>query len=1456
MADLSSKSYAKVVDLISEGEIQGLKDGNKSIYLNNTPLQNADNTYNFQGVTVETRTGTQNQSYIALAGTDNTEISNVVSVGVTVQQATPIVRTISNSYINAARVTLNFPQLRTFNNDGSTGGASVDIKIAVQYSGGSYTDVITDTVSGRASDSYQKNYLINLTGAFPVNIRVTRVTADSSDPKVANAFAWNSYTEITYAKTRYPNSALAALRFDAEQFSSFPERAYLIRGIKVRIPSNATVDTVTYPGRITYVGTWDGLFKSVREWTNDPCWCLFELLTNSRFGFGNYVDATQLDKWSFYAASQYCNELTSNGFGGYEPRFSCNVNIQQNADAYRLINDMASVFRAMPYWSVGSLTVSPDKPATSSYLFTLANVTEEGFSYSGSSEKTRSTVAVVKYFDMNLRDFAYEQVEDQTAIAKYGVQTKQIEAFACTSRGQANRLGRWLLYSEQYESEVVAFTTSIAEGVIVRPGMVIDVADPVRSGTRVGGRITTATTLAVTVDDATGLTMAGAPTLSVVLPTGLVETRNVASISGKVLTVSAAFSVAPNANSVWIIETNTLQTTQWRVISVVEKDDCQYTINALSYNASKYTAIEQNLALQTRNVTTLNSLPATPTGLTIAESLYEYQNQVKAQISVSWQPVTTVGQYQLRWRKDYSNWTTVDCYGPTFELMDITPGFFEFQVYSVNAINQLSTSALSGSITALGKTAPPSGVSALTYTVDPNIGVTLNWAAISDIDLDFYEIRRGTVWGSATYVTQIKATSLKIGYLDDGTYTYLVKAVDTSGIYSTNAASVAVTISGAAATTITSSVQSTDLVLTWVKPAVTTYQIDYYRVTYGGTYATSTELAKTQSTTFTVPINWTGSRTFWVAPVDKVGKFTDPPASSIVTISQAAAPTVSGSASGSTAVLSWNAVAGTLPTDSYEVRQGATFATATVIANVTALTYTLKATWSGSQTFWVVAKDANGNYGSGGSVVVTIATAAAPTLTSTFSGQNVVFGWTAIKGTLDTDYYLLKRGASWAAGTAVATIYSTAYTLKVDWGGIATFWLAAVDVNGNEGTPVSLNVTVTVPTAPTLTQQVIDNNVLLRWNDVTQTLPILNYELRKGASWAAATVIGTKQGGFTTVFETAAGSYTYWLAGIDSAGNYGTPGSVTALVNQPPDYVLKLSQNSTWSGTKTNIITAETGQLVNVNTTETWTTHFTSRSWTSPQDQINAGYSYFLMPSTTTASYEEEVDYGTLLAGTKVTSTLTSSVVAGTTTITPTIRTRGTTSTAATYSQATTTITVTSTAHGLAVGDYVYLSFTTGTATTDTYVVATSAANTFTVTSATSATTSGNVNWIKWTSYAGLSEVFATSFRYFRVRYDFASVGGDDLQLLTALNVRLDSKLRNDSGTGTANSADTGGTTVNFNLAFVDVDSISVTPTTTSAVIAVYDFVDAPNPTSFKVLLFNTSGTRVSGGFSWSARGV
>jgi predicted phage tail protein len=725
---LDSKQYAKVLDLISEGEIQGLKDGHKSIFINNTPLQNADGTYNFQNVTIETRTGTQNQTYIPITA----DIEDEKPVNVTVNQSTPIVRSLTDSNINAARITITVPQLQEITNKGDQLGASLSLAISVQYNNGGYTEVITDTISGRSSDPYQKSYLVNINGAFPVDIKVTRTSADSSSGLIANSFNWSSYTEIIYTKLKYPNSALVALRVDAEQFNSIPSRSYLVRGIKVRIPSNATVDSAT--GRLVYSGIWNGSFGAA-AWTSDPAWIMWDLLTSSRYGFGDHIKAEQLDKWAFYSASVYASALVPDGFGGQEPRFSCNVNIQTQEEAFKLINDLSSVFRAMPYWATGSLTITQDKPADSAYLFTLANVTEEGFNYQSSSRKTRPNVAVVSYLDLTSRDVAYEVVEDAESISKYGVLKDEISAFACTSRGQAHRLGEWLLYTDRYESEVVSFTASL-ESLMVRPGQIIEIMDPVRSVQRRGGRIITATTTTVTVDDAANLPTSNA-TLSVILPNGTVETRNITNRVGVVLYINAAtpFSVAPNANSIWIVGTNDIQTSTWRVISVSEQEQAKYTITALAYNAGKYDYVERDIRLENRDITNLNTNPDAPTNLTAEELLYEDNGLVKSKIIASWTPVLGVSRYQISWRRQNGNWTTTQQTRSDFDILDTSPGLYEVQVASISAGGLPSVSPAALSFTAFGKTAVPGNVQNLSFeAISPNSG-RLRWSPTVDLDV-------------------------------------------------------------------------------------------------------------------------------------------------------------------------------------------------------------------------------------------------------------------------------------------------------------------------------------------------------------------------------------------------------------------------------------------------------------------------------------------------------------------------------------------------------------------------------------------------------------------------------------------------------------------------------------------------------------------------------------------------
>ena len=791
---LDSRQYAQLIDLISEGEIEGLKDGYKSIFVNNTALQNADGTYNFQNVDVWTRNGTQNQDYIPIAADSESE----KSVGITVKKATPIVRTITSTNVNAARLTITLPQLQRFTDQGDIVGASVQLQIAVQYNGGGYTTVIDDTITGRTGDQYQRNYLVNLDGAFPIDIKVTRVTDDSPSSKLVDAFNWSSYTEIIYAKLRYPNSALVALRVDAEQFSSIPSRSYLVRGIKVRIPSNATVDQTT--GRLVYNDIWDGTFTAA-TWCSDPAWVLYDLLTSSRYGFGDHIDATQLDKWAFYACSQYCSGLVPDGFGGTEPRFSCNINIQTQDDAYKLINDMCSVFRAMPYWSTGALTVTQDAPADSSYLFTLANISEEGFSYSSGSLKTRPTVCVVSYLDLDLRDIAKESVENHDAISKYGVITREISAFACTSRGQARRLGEWLLYSEWNESEVVSFTASIDAGVLVRPGQIIEISDPVRAGSRRGGRINSAASnSSITVDDATGLTLGTSPQLSVILPDGSVETKTVSSIAGNVFTISTPFSSKPNVNSIWIYQTTDLQTSTWRVLTVEERDQCQYGITALAYNAGKYDYIERNVPLQQRDITNLNAIPDPPINLQASETLYENQGRALAKIIVSWRPVFGVLQYSIRWRGQNGNWTTANIQRPDYEILDTSAGVYEIKVYSLNAAGKPSTQPATLTYTAQGKSAPPADVTGAYANVINPQSVEIAWNLHPDLDvrvggkilIRHTPLTSGATWPYATTVVPAVNGNQTRAVVPFMAGTYLLRAVDDSGNLSLNATQIAV----------------------------------------------------------------------------------------------------------------------------------------------------------------------------------------------------------------------------------------------------------------------------------------------------------------------------------------------------------------------------------------------------------------------------------------------------------------------------------------------------------------------------------------------------------------------------------------------------------------------------------------------------------------------------------------
>ena len=728
---LQSVQFASVLDLISEGEIDGIEGGAKGIYLDGTPVQSSSGVDNFTGYTIVTRNGAEDQPYIP--NTNGTESEEPVNVEIT--KVASVTRQITDSDVDRARITVQLPALQIIEDDGDIIGHSVQIRCRVQYNGGGYTTVFEDTISGKTTNAYQRDYIINLTGAFPVDIKLERISDDESSARRQNRTFWYSYTKIIDEKFKYPNSALAFLRFDSRQFKSIPARKYLVRGIKVVLPSNATVDTTTYLGRVTYAGVWNGSLEGAARWCSDPAWCLWDLLTNTRYGAG--IPASSLDRYDFYAISQYCNELVSNGRGGLEPRFSCNMLINSRDEVYSVIQEFVALFRGIAYYGAGAMVVLQDKPSNPQYLLTPANVVDGLFNYSGSSQKARHTTATVAYQDYdNLGEVSFEYVEDAAAVAKYGIINKDIKAVGCYSQGQAHRVGKWALLSEQNLTETVTFSVSIDSGIVMRPGMVIDVADPVKSGYRRGGRIAAATTTTVTLDDATGITLGTSPTISVLLPTGLVETRSIsAPLAGNVVTVSSAFSEAPNPESIWVMENTSLQTQQFRVVSVAEAEDGIYGVTALAYNSSIYAAIESDLKLQTRNISNLSAQPDSPTNVVGTEHLYTDGQNVRTAFELSWvPPLQLVQSYRVIYRLNNDNWQQIETNNPSTRINGLDAGRLEVRVQSINSIGTPSTPA-TATFDLAGKTAPPGNVQNLTIEPISANSARLRWDATVDLDV-------------------------------------------------------------------------------------------------------------------------------------------------------------------------------------------------------------------------------------------------------------------------------------------------------------------------------------------------------------------------------------------------------------------------------------------------------------------------------------------------------------------------------------------------------------------------------------------------------------------------------------------------------------------------------------------------------------------------------------------------
>ena len=778
--EIGSRQFVTLVDVIAEGEIagfpsaiaaghtQGTNDYNtsslKDVFLNNTQVlkQSApdtnpdDSDFNFGTADSNRprfipRFGKSSQTKIP--GLKETERDR--SVGVTVTVASPQTVTITDTSTEGVRVTLGFPRLQKIEDDGNISGTTVTYTIELKNQANTLLKKINTTgnltgldrdvhtgggrVTGKTTSPYFKDHILFFpddieTSDFPVTVTVTRVTADSTDNLLLNAFELTSITELIFDPSTYNNTSLAALRFDSEIFRSIPQRSYRVRGRLVRIPHNATVRS---DGSLSFSGSFNGTLKTTKEYCNDPAWVLYDIITESRAGFGDFVTEDEIDKFAFYSASEYNSELIDNGQGGTSPRFSCNIVIQSSHQAYTLLNKIASIMRASLFYEDGKITLSQDRPTTSSYFFSYANVTEDGFVYTGVSQTTKDTVVNVKYFQNETRTYEYETVEDTSANQiKYGVVVKNIEAIGCSDQAQARRMGLWHLYTQNNETETVAFTTTADAGSLIRPGDIITVQDPVRSGVRRSGRISAATTTQITVDNTKDLPTikATGDQLSVILTDGTLETKTISTISGSVITVDSAYSSAPQVNGMWLLLRATTETEDFKVISVKE-DNNLFTIAAMFHNPDKYAFVEDGASITIPVITNLIEPKPAPSNIVGDERIIVLGDRAVSKLIVSWQPVAGVSQYSVKHKFNNGSFQTTIVQSPIFEIFDTELGIYEFEVYSYNAFFEPSVEPTTLSFDAVGKTAVPEDVTGLLVEPVSDQLLRLRFNQSTDVDV-------------------------------------------------------------------------------------------------------------------------------------------------------------------------------------------------------------------------------------------------------------------------------------------------------------------------------------------------------------------------------------------------------------------------------------------------------------------------------------------------------------------------------------------------------------------------------------------------------------------------------------------------------------------------------------------------------------------------------------------------
>ncbi|ELW1605444.1 DUF1983 domain-containing protein [Escherichia coli] len=738
--DLLSVAKLKMLIAVSEGEIQGDLTA-QNIFLNDTPLANDSGEYNFSGVKWEFRKGTQDQTYIA----GMPQVDNELAVGTTVTTTAPWTRQFTNLSLDAIRIKLSLPVQYLYKDNGDMVGTVTEYAIDLSTDGGAWKTVVNGKFDGKTTTEYQRDHRIDLPKSMSGwSVRVRRITADASgsNSKLVNAFKVFSYAEVIDSKLRYPLTALLYVEVDSSQFNgSAPKVTCKIKGKLIKVPDN--YDPVTR----TYSGSWYGGFKMA--WSNNPAWIFYDLVLDEIYGMGTRVDASMVDKWALYSIAQYCDEMVSDGAGGTEPRFTCNVFIQAQEDAWQVLNDLAAVFRGITFWGNDQIYVQADVPQDDvDWVYNSSNVIDGLFTYAGGSYKNRYSSCLVSWSDpQNHYSDTVEGVYDSALVERYDVRQTSLTAIGCTSQSEAHRRGRWVLLSNAKDG-TVSFGVGL-DGYIPLPAEIIGVADPFRSGKENGGRISAVNGRQITLDRE--IDYAAKDRLVVNLPDGKAQTRTISAVSAdkKTVTVATAFSQVPVAGAVWAIDSDNLAIQYFRVTSIAANDDSTggFTITAVQHDPNKYRYIDDGVRVESPPITvTPISVLSAPKNIVVTESDHVSQGLTVASLDVSWDKVEGAIRYVAQWRKDNGDWINVPVTSAQgFSVQGIYSGSYDVRVRALNAQDTSSPWGYGETTYLSGKTGKPGTPLNFLATEDVVWHIDLTWKFPDGSgDTAYTEIQRAT----------------------------------------------------------------------------------------------------------------------------------------------------------------------------------------------------------------------------------------------------------------------------------------------------------------------------------------------------------------------------------------------------------------------------------------------------------------------------------------------------------------------------------------------------------------------------------------------------------------------------------------------------------------------------------------------------------------------------------------